>query len=195
VQASGPQAVSVEDSTSCIHGSRGKAKPASPHLLSEPAIVAGIAKQILAAQPEARLGCLGRRLCAIRDAIEQTYPEVFKDYQRAAVHPRWLLEGQQGGRADLADAEQEGRILRAADTLGDRLRRCRGRFRLMTLRSNDQFNTTIYGYHDRFRGVKGTRDVLFMHESDMAGSWSGCRADRRAGERCRDGKRRRRDRD
>jgi anaerobic selenocysteine-containing dehydrogenase len=43
-----------------------------------------------------------------------------------------------------------------------------GRFRLMTLRSNDQFNTTIYGYHDRFRGVKGTRDVLFMHAADMA---------------------------
>lgn len=43
-----------------------------------------------------------------------------------------------------------------------------GRYRLMTLRSNDQFNTTIYGYHDRFRGVKGTRDVLFMNEKDIA---------------------------
>ncbi len=43
-----------------------------------------------------------------------------------------------------------------------------GRFRLITLRSNDQFNTTVYGYHDRFRGVKGTRDVLFMSPADMA---------------------------
>ncbi len=43
-----------------------------------------------------------------------------------------------------------------------------GRYRLMTLRSNDQFNTTIYGYHDRFRGVKNTRDVLFMNEKDIA---------------------------
>ena len=52
VQASGPQAVSMEDSTSCIHGSRGKAKPASEHLLSEPAIVAAIAKQILPPNPK-----------------------------------------------------------------------------------------------------------------------------------------------
>jgi anaerobic selenocysteine-containing dehydrogenase len=43
-----------------------------------------------------------------------------------------------------------------------------GRFRLITLRSNDQFNTTIYGYHDRFRGIKGTRDVLFMNVEDIA---------------------------
>jgi anaerobic selenocysteine-containing dehydrogenase len=43
-----------------------------------------------------------------------------------------------------------------------------GRYRLMTLRSNDQFNTTIYGYHVRFPGVKGTRDVLFLNSSDIA---------------------------
>ena len=43
-----------------------------------------------------------------------------------------------------------------------------GRYRLMTLRSNDQFNTTIYGYYDRFRGVNGTRDVLFMNSEDIA---------------------------
>lgn len=46
----------------------------------------------------------------------------------------------------------------------------KSRFRLITLRSNDQFNTTVYGYHDRFRGVKGTRDVLFINKADMDAS-------------------------
>lgn len=73
-----------------------------------------------------------------------------------AAHRQWLTES---GRAEF-------NIPTALNATG--FAEAPGRFRLMTLRSNDQFNTTVYGYHDRFRGIKGTRDVVLMNRADMA---------------------------
>ncbi|HTL31151.1 MAG TPA: FdhF/YdeP family oxidoreductase, partial [Tepidisphaeraceae bacterium] len=93
VQASGPQTVTIEDSLSCIHGSVGKHKPASEHLLSELAIVAGIAKATLAPNPKVKwdewVGDYGK----VRDLIEQTYPRMFHDFNARLFTPGGFYRG------------------------------------------------------------------------------------------------------
>eukprot|EP00456_Euglypha_rotunda_P085642 TRINITY_DN8647_c0_g1_i4.p1 TRINITY_DN8647_c0_g1~~TRINITY_DN8647_c0_g1_i4.p1 ORF type:complete len:395 (+),score=81.25 TRINITY_DN8647_c0_g1_i4:93-1277(+) len=168
LQATGPQAVSVEDSTSCIHGSVGKAKPASPHLLSEPAIVAGIAKAILPTNPKVDWDAWVGDYSLIRDAVEETYPEVFKDFNARMFTPGGFWKGNKASDRVWLTPSGKAEFLTPSGLSATGFAGAEGRFRLMTLRSNDQFNTTIYGYHDRFRGVKGTRDVLFMHADDIA---------------------------
>jgi len=168
MQESGAQAVSTEDSTSCIHGSRGKAKPASPHLLSEPRIVAEIAKRIC--PPNDRIDWNGwvADYSRIRDAIEATYPDVFKDYNERLFTPGGVWKGNKASERIWETQSGKAEFLVPEGLSAAGFDDATGRFRLMTLRSNDQFNTTIYGYDDRFRGVKGTRDVLLIHREDMA---------------------------
>jgi molybdopterin-dependent oxidoreductase alpha subunit len=170
MQEAGPQAVSTEDSTSCIHGSRGKAKPASPHLLSEPRIVAEIARRIV--PPNPRIDWLGwvADYGRVRDAIEATYPAIFKDFNQRLFTPGGFWKGNKAAERIWETPSKKAEFLVPTGLSATGFDDENGRFRLMTLRSNDQFNTTIYGYHDRFRGVKGTRDVLFMHPEDMHGA-------------------------
>ncbi len=168
VQASGPQAVSVEDSTGCIHGSRGKAEPASPHLRSEPAIVAGIAVRLLPANPAVDWTGWVADYATIRDAIERTYPEPFKDFNRRMFEPGGFWKGNKAAGRVWLTPSGKAEFLAPTGLCATGFDDAEGRYRLMTLRSNDQFNTTIYGYHDRFRGVRNTRDVLFMNANDIA---------------------------
>jgi molybdopterin-dependent oxidoreductase alpha subunit len=168
VQATGPQVVSVEDSTSCIHGSRGKATPASRHLLSEPAIVAGIATHLLPPNPKLPWNDWVANYALIRDAIEATYPEPFKDFNQRLFKPGGFWKGNKASERIWLTKSKKAEFLVPSGLSATGFDDAEGRYRLMTLRSNDQFNTTIYGYHDRFRGVKGTRDVLFMHIDDIA---------------------------
>jgi len=169
-QASGPQSVSVEDSTSCIHGSLGMRTPASPHLLSEPAIVAELAKATLAPNPNVDWDAWVADYALVRDAIAATYPEAFHDFNArmwepggfhrplAARHREWKTKT---GKANFITP-----VGLATDI--DRPDPKREILQLITLRSNDQFNTTIYGYNDRFRGIQGTRMVVLMNRDDMA---------------------------
>ena len=168
VQASGPQVVTVEDSTSCIHGSRGKVEPASPALLSEPAIVAGIAKQILPPNPHVDWDAWVADYTRIRTAIEETYPEVFPDFNNRLFTPGGFWKGNKAAERIWLTPSKKAEFLAAPKLSATGFDDAAGRYRLMTLRSNDQFNTTVYGYHDRFRGIKGTRDVLLMHTDDIA---------------------------
>ncbi|TZG27303.1 FdhF/YdeP family oxidoreductase [Sphingomonas montanisoli] len=168
VQASGPQAVSVEDSTSCIHGSRGKVAPASPHLLSEPRIVAEIAKRIVPPNPRVDWDGWVADYARIRDAIEATYPEVFKDFNARLLTPGGFWKGNKAAERVWLTPSGKAEFLAPTGLSSTGFDDADGRYRLITLRSNDQFNTTIYGYHDRFRGVNGTRDVLFINSEDMA---------------------------
>lgn len=168
LQASGPQVVSVEDSTSCIHGSRGKAKPAGTHLMSEPAIIAGIAKQILETNPKVDWDAWIHDYSRIRDAIEQTYPEVFPDFNARLFTPGGFWKGNKASERIWQTPSKKAEFAVPSGLSAAGFADAEGRYRLMTLRSNDQFNTTIYGYHDRFRGVEGTRDVLFMNAADIA---------------------------
>jgi molybdopterin-dependent oxidoreductase alpha subunit len=168
MQATGPQAVTIEDSFSQISGSRGKATPASPHLLSEPAIVAGIAKATLAPNPKLDwddwVGDYGK----VRDAIEATYPEMFKDFNARMWTPGGFWKGNPAAHREWKTASGKAEFNCPAGLNATGFAEAAGRYRLMTLRSNDQFNTTIYGYHDRFRGINGTRDVVLMNTADMA---------------------------
>ncbi|WP_430307311.1 FdhF/YdeP family oxidoreductase [Rhizobium sp. 0TCS1.26] len=167
MQTSGPQIVSMEDSLSCIHGSIGRRKPASDELLSEMAIVAGIAKATLPANPKVRWDEWVGDYSIVRDLIEETYPEEFRAFNERVFTPGGFYKGNsareriwktESGRAEFTVPKE----LSAAG-FEDRA----GRYRLITLRSNDQFNTTIYGYSDRLRGIEGTRSVLLINPQEM----------------------------
>jgi molybdopterin-dependent oxidoreductase alpha subunit len=167
-QASGPQTVTMEDSLSCIHGSLGKSKPASDHLLSELAIVAGIAKETLPPKPNVKWGQWVADYGKVRDLIEASYPDKFPDFNNRLFTPGGFYKGNKA-RERIWETESG----KAEFTVPTTLSSCGfadapGRYRLITLRSNDQFNTTIYGYSDRFRGVEGTRDVLLMNPDEIA---------------------------
>lgn len=168
MQESGAQAVTMEDSLSCIHGSLGKNKPASPHLKSEVAIVAGMAKATLEANPRLEWDAWTADYARIRDAIEATYPDQFHDFNARVFTPGGFYRGN-SARERIWKTESG----KAQFTVPSRMNAlgfapADGRYRLMTLRSNDQFNTTIYGYSDRLRGIEGTRDVVLMNPDDMA---------------------------
>ncbi|WP_286897215.1 FdhF/YdeP family oxidoreductase [Achromobacter sp. UBA2119] len=166
VQAGGAQSVTVEDSMSMVHASRGKLVPASPHLRSEPAIIAGMAQATL---PNSRVNWahLIEDYDRIRDLIEKIYPD-FRDYNariripggfRLPLPPTERIWKTASGKAEFipfAGLREDPDIVE-----GNILR-------LTTLRSHDQYNTTIYGMDDRYRGVFGRRDVLFMNAADLA---------------------------
>jgi len=166
IQATGPQSVTVEDSMSMVHASRGKLTPASEALKSEPAIVAGIAAATLPKSkvPWARLI---EDYDRIRDAIESVFPDFVEFNQRIRVPG--------GFRLPLPPTERvwntpsgKAEFLRFVGLREDPALTDPTVLKLTTLRSHDQYNTTIYGLDDRYRGVFGRRDVLFMNEEDLA---------------------------
>lgn len=169
-QASGAQAVSVEDSTGCMHGSRGVSPPASPQLRSEPAIVAGIAQALLPANPRVDWSAWVDDYSLIRDAIALTFPEIFHDFNARMWTPG-------GFRRPLPACQREWHTatgkanFKVPEALGedpDMPAAGPDVLRLFTIRSDSQFNTTVYTLDDRFRGVYGTRRVLLMHADDIA---------------------------
>jgi molybdopterin-dependent oxidoreductase alpha subunit len=169
VQATGPQTVSTEDSTSCIHASFGERRPASEKLKSEPAIVAGIAKALLPPNPRLDWDAWVGDYALVRDAIEATYPQWFKDFNARFRQPGGFHRGNKARERDFTEsASGKANFVRPTALNATGFVDKNDVFRLMTLRSNDQFNTTVYGYEDRFRGVSGTRDVLFANAADMA---------------------------
>lgn len=166
MQQSGKQSITVEDSMSMVHASAGKLKPASRELLSEPAIVAGMAKATLTNSNVNWLE-LVTDYDLIRDLIEKTLPG-FENYNerirtpggfRMPLPPTERIWPTPTGKAmfSLFEGVDEN-----AQGTGDNV------LRLVTLRSHDQYNTTIYAMDDRYRGVFGRRDILFMNEGDMA---------------------------
>jgi molybdopterin-dependent oxidoreductase alpha subunit len=166
MQAGGPQAVTVEDSMSMVHASRGKLTPASEALRSEPAIVAGMAAATL---PHSCVPWMSlvEDYDRIRDAIEAVFPD-FKDYNERIRVPG-------GFRLPLPPTERiwktpsgKAQFLRFAGLEEDPVRKDPSILKLTTVRSHDQYNTTIYGYDDRYRGVFGRRDVVFMNKDDLA---------------------------
>ncbi|WP_421869853.1 FdhF/YdeP family oxidoreductase [Pararhizobium sp.] len=170
IQATGNQAVSVEDSFSHISGSIGKRRPASKHLKSELAIVTGIAKAVLDPNPRLKWDEWMADYSLVRELIEFTYPEDFKDYNARMFQPGGFYRGNDAHNRVWNTQEKKAVFTTPAQLNALSFKDAAGRFRLSTLRSNDQFNTTIYGYSDRFRGIEGTRDVVMMCEEDIAAS-------------------------
>jgi molybdopterin-dependent oxidoreductase alpha subunit len=166
-QATGPQTVTIEDTFSCIHGSVGRRKPASEHLLSELAIVAGMAKATLPAKPRVEWDAWVGDYGLVRDLIERTYPDMFRDFNQRLFTPGGFYRGNSA-----RERTWKTRSGKAEFTTPDRLcatgfPEAEGRYRLMTMRSNDQFNTTIYGFSDRLRGIEGTREVLLISPAEI----------------------------
>ncbi|HEX8049446.1 FdhF/YdeP family oxidoreductase [Rhizobium sp.] len=166
IQASGPQSVTIEDSMSMVHASRGKLKPASDQLRSEPAIVAAMAQATLS-NSKVEWMHLVDDYDRIRDKIEVVFPD-FERYNerirvpggfRLPIGPTERVWKTPSGKAEflLFPGLNEDKELADASVL-----------KLATIRSHDQYNTTIYGLDDRYRGVFGRRDVLFMNDGDLA---------------------------
>jgi len=163
-QASGEQFVSVENSMGVVHSSRGSLRPASPELLSEPAVVARLARATLGGRGGVDWEWLVEDYDRVRELIARTIPG-FDDYNRRVREP---------GGFYLPNAAREGVFLtstgRANFTVHElpRHRLAPGQFLMMTMRSHDQFNTTIYGLDDRYRGVYNERRVVFLNPEDVA---------------------------
>ena len=168
-QASGEQTVALEDSTGVMHASRGVAEPAAASLLSEPAIVAGIAKASLPQNTKVPWDAWVADYALVREHIAQVFPETFHDFNsRLAApggFPRPAPARQRVWKTKNGKANFKGYGNLCADP--DTPETGPGVLRLMTLRSDDQFNTTIYSLDDRFRGVYGTRRVLLMNRDDI----------------------------
>jgi len=165
VQADGPQSVTVEDSMSMVHASQGRLKPASGHLRSEPAIVALLARATL---PHSKVDWEGMvaDYDRIRDGIESVFP-IFTDFNERIRVPGgfWLENAATHRRWDTPDGKAHFLLAPGLDedppTVG-------GLLKLATVRSHDQYNTTIYGLNDRYRGITGRRDVVFVNPADLA---------------------------
>jgi anaerobic selenocysteine-containing dehydrogenase len=153
--------VTVEDSMSMVHASKGFLDPASPHLRSEPAIVAGIAKATVG-EAHVDWDAMVGDYNLIRDKIEAVFP-IFEDFNRRIQDPGGFLLpnpaasrvwNTPSGKAQFLPFPglEEDVVLDDPDVL-----------KLTTVRSHDQYNTTIYGLDDRYRGIFGRRDILFMN--------------------------------
>lgn len=153
---------------SMVHGSGGINRPASRHLLSEVAIIAGMAAATVG-NGVVDWNALADDYDRIRDLIEKTVPG-FEDYnerlrkprgfhlRNSAAHREWNTPA---GKATFASGALP------EETVHQKARKGDGRFALQTFRSHDQYNTTVYGLDDRYRGVYGERQVIFINPADL----------------------------
>jgi molybdopterin-dependent oxidoreductase alpha subunit len=167
LQAGGAQSITVEDSMSMVHASTGRLPPPSDQVRSEPAIVAGIAKAVLGDRHGIDWDALVADYGRIRDGIEGVLAG-FADYNlrirqpggfRLPIGPAQRIWHTPSGKAQfivMPGIQEDPRAAGAAVLT------------LATLRSHDQYNTTIYGFDDRYRGIFGRRDVVFLNPDDLA---------------------------
>ncbi len=160
-----PQFVTVEDSMGCVHSSRGARRPPGERCLSEPAFVAGLATATLGERSKVDWERLAGDYDRIRDAIEAVLPELFRDYNRRIREPGGFVLPNTARERTWRTASGKAQFT-AVPTPDIHIPD--GWLRLFTIRSHDQFNTTIYGLDDRYRGVQGERRVLFMNARDLA---------------------------
>ena len=171
LQGGTAQGVTVEDSMSMVHLSYGMNQPASEQLLSETAIVARMAEATLGHAP-IDWNWYAADYARIRDAIEKVFDD-FHDFNARVAKPG-------GFHLKVASREREWKtasgkaqfIVSAVDT-DTPIHRARAKhgerlLTMMTTRSHDQYNTTIYGMDDRYRGVFGMRRVVFVNKDDLA---------------------------
>jgi molybdopterin-dependent oxidoreductase alpha subunit len=162
-QAGGDQFVTVEDSMGIVNPSRGNLAPASEQLLSETAIVCGLARAVLGKEDPIDWEGLQGDYSRIRDHIERVIPGFAPFNRRISQGPFYLPNAARDGRFDTAS----GKAVFTAHPLPNH-DLPDGQFALMTMRSQDQFNTTIYDLDDRYRGIYNGRRVVFLHEQDVA---------------------------
>ncbi len=162
-QKSGPQFVSVENSMGQVHSSEGILEPASEQLKSEPAIIAEMATHCLKDQSKLDWMALVDNYDLIRTHIQNTIAG-FDDYNVRVRTPNgfYLPNGAREGQFNTPNGKANFTVhpLPKHDLAEDE-------FIMMTIRSHDQYNTTIYGLNDRYRGIFNERRVILMNENDM----------------------------
>jgi len=162
-QESGTQFVTVENSTGVVHQSRGGKKPVSENLLSEPKIVAELARATLGNKSKVDWDKLVSNYDNIRDVIEKTIPG-FDNYNQRVRRPGgfYLPNGAREGDFKTNTGKANFTVNAMPDhKLSDE------EYLMMTIRSHDQYNTTIYGLDDRYRGIFNERRIVMMNEDDM----------------------------
>ncbi|NSL86525.1 FdhF/YdeP family oxidoreductase [Chitinophaga sp. Mgbs1] len=158
------QFVTCENSMGVVQMSKGNLDPVSPHLKSEPAIVCELAQALFGEQSRVPWKTYTQHYDLIRDAIEKVIPG-FDQYNDRVRHPGgfYLPNCSRNGQFDTPDSKAGFNIAPVTETLLQP-----GEYMMMTIRSHDQFNTTIYGLDDRYRGVHHERRVIFMNAGDIA---------------------------
>jgi molybdopterin-dependent oxidoreductase alpha subunit len=161
-QATGEQFVTVEDSMSMVHSSTGRLAPGSPHLRSEVAVVCGIGDALFGAD----IGWARMRddYRVIRKHIEHVVPG-FHSFEERVKHPGGFIlpSGPRDSRTFATSTGKANFTVNPPDTVEVPP----GHLLLQTVRSHDQFNTTVYGLDDRYRGIKGGRHVVFVNADDL----------------------------
>ncbi|MEV0087007.1 FdhF/YdeP family oxidoreductase [Saccharopolyspora sp. NPDC050642] len=164
-QGTGEQFVTVEDSMSVVHASRGRLTPASEHLLSEVAIICRLARELLGPDHPVRWESFERDYDVIRDHIAQVVPGC-EDYNRRVREPDGFV---------LPHPPRDSRTFPTATgkanftvNVPEPIQVPAGRLLLQTMRSHDQYNTTIYGLSDRYRGIEDGRRVVLVNGEDIA---------------------------
>ena len=164
VQGTGPQFVSVENSMGIVHRSTGSLPPASSHLRSEPWIVAQLSQHLFTNSPIDWSGMV-EDYDMIRNLMEKSLSG-FEDYnKRVRLENGFMLPNPP--RDSRTFDTPSGRAHLTTHDLPD-VRIDDEQFIMMTIRSHDQYNTTIYDVHDRYRGVSGNRRIVLMNALDMA---------------------------
>jgi molybdopterin-dependent oxidoreductase alpha subunit len=162
-QESGEQFVTVEDSMGIINPSRGHLEPASKYLRSEPAIVAGLAKATLGDRTTVDWNGLIANYDRVRDHIERVVPG-FENFNARVRGEIFYLPNAARDKRQFNNVEGKAKFVISEMDL-HKLEP--GQYLMMTVRSHDQFNTTIYGLNDRYRGIYNGRRVVFMHPDDV----------------------------
>ena len=164
VQASGIQGVTIEDSMAMVHISFGMKEPDSVHMRSETSIIGGMAQATLPASTTPWQDYVNN-YDTIRDTMARVLPG-FEDFNRRARHPHGFRITQPA--RDRVFQTPSGRAEFSLAALPNDVDPGEGRLLLTTMRSHDQFNTTIYSNNDRYRGLEGLRTVIYMNDDDMS---------------------------
>ena len=165
LQATGPQFVSVEDSVCAVHGSHGRIAPVAPGLLSEISIITRLARSVLGDSVPVNWAGFEGNYDLIRDHISHVVPGFEKFNLQVRKKGGFILPN--GPRDSRTFATKTGKAMLTVNEL-EALERPVGRLILQTMRSHDQFNTTIYSLNDRYRGIKNGRDVIFVNPDDLS---------------------------
>jgi len=161
-QPGGEQFVSVENSMGFVHPSRGRFEPASEHLRSEAGIVAGLARATLGSRVDVNWESLGQDYRQIREGIQACVPGFLHFEERLNEGGFYLPNGPREGRFTTEDGRAH---FSSHPVPPDRLEA--DQLLMMTIRSHDQYNTTIYSESDRYRGIRGGRRVIMMNPEDI----------------------------
>ena len=164
IQESGRQFVSVEDTVCAVHASHGGVDPVSDNLLSEPALIARLGALVIGDKIKADWAGYERDYDTIRDHISRVVQGCENYNERIRREGGFVLPN--GPRDSRTFNTPTGKAILTVNDL-EPVVRPEGTLILQSLRSHDQWNTTIYGHNDRYRGIKGGRHVLFMNAEDI----------------------------